>query len=222
MALVYVKTNAISFARRKTAMVHKGLNKEAVVKAAMKIIEENGYENFSMRLLADKLGVKTASLYNHVSSMEELYTEIGLHALMLLKQMQLDSIGGRQKDDAVYALAESYRRFAKEHRELYKVIMGIPKVPNAILEEAAAQIIDPIMQVLSEYDIEKSAGMHWQRVLRSIMHGFISQEDAGYFSHFDVNTDESYRVAIRCFLDGLHADGQKRRHDKQEREIYNG
>lgn len=192
-------------------MVHKGLNKDVIVKAAIKVMEESGYKNFSMRLLADMLGIKTASLYNHVSGMEELYTEIGLYALRLLKQIQMESIDGKHKDEAVYALADSYRFFAKEHRELYKVIMGIPKASNAILEEAASQIIVPIMQVLSDYDIEKSAKMHWQRVLRSIMHGFVSQEDAGYFSHFNIDPDESYRIAIRCFLDGLYADEQRSR-----------
>jgi len=192
-------------------MAHKGLNKETIVSAAVKLIEEKGYKNFSMRLLADMLGIKTASLYNHVAGMEELHTEIGLFALRLQKQMQFDSIDGKQKDEAVYALADSYRRFAKEHWELYKIIMGIPKLPNAILQEAAAQIVDPIMEVLSGYSIDKSSKMHWQRVLRSIMHGFISQEEAGYFSHFDVNADESYHIAVRCFLNGLHADEQRKR-----------
>jgi len=192
-------------------MGHKGLSKEAVVKAAVKIIEENGYGNFSMRALADLLGIKTASLYNHVSGMAELYTEIGLYALRLQKQTQLDAIEGKEMDEAVYALADAYRCFAREHRELYKIIMGMPKVPNAILEQAAVQIIDPIMQVLAGYDLEEAARMHWQRVLRSIMHGFISQEEAGFFSHFDVDADESYRIAVRCFLDGLHADEQRRR-----------
>lgn len=192
-------------------MAHKGLDKEAVVKAAVGLIEEDGYGNFSMRALADRLGVKTASLYNHVSSMEELYTEIGLSALRQQKQTQLDAIEGKQRDEAVYALADSYRRFAREHRELYKVITGMPKVPNAILQHAAAQIVDPIMQALADYDLDELARMHWQRVLRSIMHGFISQEEAGFFSHFAAAADESYPIAVRCFLDGLHADEERRR-----------
>lgn len=192
-------------------MAHKGLDKEAVVKAAVELIEKDGYGNFSMRALADRLGVKTASLYNHVSSMGELYTTIGLYALRLQKQTQLDAIEGKQRDEAVYAVADSYRRFAREHRELYKVIMGMPKGPNTILQQAAAQIIDPIMQVLADYTLEEPARMHWQRVLRSIMHGFIAQEEAGFFSHYAMAADESYRIAVRCFLDGLHADEERRR-----------
>lgn len=192
-------------------MIHKGLNKEAVVKAAIKLIEEKGCENFSMRLLADVLGIKTASLYNHVSGMEELYTGVAMFSLRLQKQFLVESIKGRQKDEAVYALADAYRRFAREHWELYRVIMGIPKVPNTVLKEAAAQIIDLIMQVLSGFTIDDTGRMHWQRILRSIMHGFISQEKAGYFSHFDTDADESYRIAVRCYLDGLHEEEKRKK-----------
>ena len=57
-------------------MAHKGLNPDAVVKAAAELIEKQGREAFSMRLLAEDLGIKTASLYNHVDNMETLLAEV--------------------------------------------------------------------------------------------------------------------------------------------------
>ena len=44
-------------------MFHKGLTKEIVVEVAKELIEGTGFGAFSMRALAEKLGVKTASLY---------------------------------------------------------------------------------------------------------------------------------------------------------------
>ena len=44
-------------------MFHKGLNKEIIVDTAKELIEGNGFDEFSMRKLADRLEVKTASLY---------------------------------------------------------------------------------------------------------------------------------------------------------------
>jgi hypothetical protein len=29
--------------------------------------------------------------------------------------------------------------------------------------------------------------MHWQRILRSMMHGFVAHEEAGGFSHFPID-----------------------------------
>ena len=57
-------------------MAHKGLSPDAVVKAAVELIEQQGRDAFSMRLLADQLGIKTASLYNHVENMETLLSEV--------------------------------------------------------------------------------------------------------------------------------------------------
>ena len=63
------------------------------------------------------------------------------------------------------------------------------------------------MQVLCGYSIAEVRRMHWQRVLRGVMHGFVSQEASGYFSHYPVNLEESYRLAIQCIIDGLHKAG---------------
>ena len=57
-------------------MAHKGLNLDVVVKAAAELIEQQGRDAFSIRLLAEQLGIKTASLYNQVEYMEMLLAEV--------------------------------------------------------------------------------------------------------------------------------------------------
>ncbi len=58
-------------------MARKGLNTDRIVEAAAELIAEKGFDQFSLRELADRLGVKTASLYNHISSLSELTSHIG-------------------------------------------------------------------------------------------------------------------------------------------------
>ena len=50
------------------------------------------------------------------------------------------------------------------------------------------------------YRLTREQMMHLQRVFRSIMHGFISQEEAGCFRQFPVDVEESYRMAVRGFI----------------------
>ena len=180
-------------------MFHKGLNKEVLIEASKELVEENGIAAFSMRALAEKLGVKTASLYAHVASMDALFTEVGLSALHDQKVAQLAAIEGKDGDAAVFALAESYRTFAKAHAALYQLIMQMPMGKDETLRAAAAMTAEPSMQVLQGYSIGEE-----QRVLRGVMHGFVSQEASGYFSHYPVDLEESYRLAIQCVIDGLH------------------
>lgn len=190
-------------------MFHKGLNKEVLVEASKELIEESGLAAFSMRALAEKLGVKTASLYAHIASMDVLFTEVGLSALNDQKAAQLAAIGGQDGDAAVFALAESYRTFAKNHAALYQLIMQMPMGKDETLRAAAAVTAEPSMQVLRDYSIGEERRMHWQRVLRGVMHGFVSQEASGYFSHYPVDLEESYRLAIQCVIDGLHKEAAR-------------
>ena len=185
-------------------MFHKGLNKEIIVNAAKELIEQEGVQNFSMRKLADKLEIKTASLYTHIESMEALYTEAGLSALKSQMEELSDAIGEKRRDDAVTILAYSYRKFATEHEELYKIIMQIPTGNDDILKEAAAMTAEPFMKVLNDYQLSQKQKMHWQRILRGMMHGFVSEEKAGYFTHYPVSIDDSYKSAVQCVIDGLH------------------
>lgn len=48
------------------------LSRERVLRAAIALADEGGVESLSMRKLADELGVKAMSLYNHVASKDDL------------------------------------------------------------------------------------------------------------------------------------------------------
>lgn len=190
-------------------MPRQGLNKYSVVEASIRFIEEKGYAAFSMSELAKSLNVKTASLYNHVESLDALFTEVGLAAVAQMVVSEKQAIEGKEKNDALFAIAAAYRAFAKDHNELYRVIMGLQKSKNEVLEKAAGQITEPILQVLSGYGLSIVEQMHWQRILRSMMHGFVAHEEAGGFSHFPIDKNESYTMAIQCVADGLQNIGKK-------------
>jgi AcrR family transcriptional regulator len=48
------------------------LTRERVLRAAIALADEGGVEGLSMRRLADELGVKAMSLYNHIANKEDL------------------------------------------------------------------------------------------------------------------------------------------------------
>ena len=68
-------------------------------------------------------------------------------------------------------------------------------------------LLETVMDLLAGYGLSREDCAHWQRVLRAILHGFISQEDLGYFYYYkDTELEKSREVAIQCFLNGLHAE----------------
>lgn len=184
-------------------MYHKGVTRESVIETAVELVEQDGLAGFSMHALAGKLGIKTASLYKHVSGLEDVITEIGLHALRLLSQSIQEQVGDRRGDEALMALARAYRDYAHRHPQLYRTILDMQKMENDTLRRGASVLAESVMEVLDGYGLTDAEKSHWQRILRSMMHGFIAHEEAGYFIHYPEDKEETYEMAIRCVMEGI-------------------
>lgn len=185
-------------------MPRQGLNKESVIAAAVELVEEKGFSNFSLNELAKGLDIKPASLYSHIQNIDSLIADIGVMAVRRMVKGEKEAIEGKTKDDALLALASAYRKFAKEHYELYLIIMNIPKRHHPVLDLVTEEIMEPIMEVLSSYNISVEMKMHYQRSLRSMLHGFVSHEEYGAFTHSPADRDKSFEISIRMIADSLH------------------
>ena len=58
-------------------MPRQGLDRAAVVAAAVKLADKKGYGELTLGNLARKLDIKPPSLYKHVKSLEDLQDAIG-------------------------------------------------------------------------------------------------------------------------------------------------
>lgn len=196
-------------------MPRKGLTKEVVIDTAFQMVAQEGYHAFSLHKLALQLGIKPASLYNHVEGLEELTDEIRFRSASMIRQAELDAVRDKTGDDAVFALCEAYRAFALENMELYKINMGLQMDRVEAAGFKKGEIIDPIFQVLSCYRLERSELMHWHRILRAMMHGFISQECEGRFRGFCADRNETFRLGIETVLLGIHASQSRQKACKE-------
>ena len=184
-------------------MARKGLNREFIINQAVFMIEETGFENFSMHSLAKRMGVKTASLYNHIQNIDELYGEVGINSSKKMGVALSKEIEGRDKETAVMEVAAAYRRFVKNHTELYEAIMYLPQVGETYVQKSSFFPLTPIMRMLSMYNLSDKKKLHLQRIFRAIMHGFLAQEKAGFFSQTSIDCEESYCIAISAFIEQL-------------------
>lgn len=196
-------------------MSAKGLTREVIVSEAVACMEHTGQPTVSLHELARRLGVKTPSLYNHIQKTRQLQREVFRYAIDKFVAHQEAAVAGKERDQAVRAFAQAYHAFAVENKGLYRLIMSIPSQEDDQAKELALPLLKTAVEVLAGYGLPQERVAHWQRVFRAILHGFIAQEDLGYFYYYDTtDVGESRDIAIQCFLDGLHAEvdaGEKNR-----------
>lgn len=181
-------------------MPKKGLSKEYITEVATELLEEKGYDKFSLREIAARLGVKPASLYNHISGLDEINMNIAIRASEIAGGMLKKAAEGKNPDDAFIDCAIAYRQFALENPELYKAYIRKPKLKNSEVMNAGFESFAPIRDIVLSYGLKKEDTLNFIRGLRAVMCGFIELSNNGYMQKGNVSKDTSYEVIIRTYL----------------------
>ena len=128
-------------------MAQKGLSSAHIMEEAVKLVEEKGYDRFSLRELAARLEVRPASLYNHVDGIGEINTAVAMKAADMLNRALADAVGDRERDEAFLAAARAYRSFADGNPEVYKALIRMPASGDADIRRAAFASFEPLRAV---------------------------------------------------------------------------
>jgi AcrR family transcriptional regulator len=185
-----------------------GLSRTAVVEAAGVLADEGGLENLSLVDLAERLGIRKPSLYNHVAGIGDLRRELALVGLQELGRGLSRAAAGKAGDEGIFALAQAYRTFVKQRPGLYEATVRSYRLSdpdNAELAAAEEEAMEPVLAVLASCGIrEWDEAIHAARGLRSVAHGFATLEEAGGFG-MSVDQDESFCRLVRAYVAGLRS-----------------
>lgn len=151
------------------------LSREAIVDAAIELLDRDGIGGFSMRRLADALGTGPASLYWHVSGKGQLFEMIVDR--LVEREGKLD-LGGRTWQEQVAAWARQVRRLGLEHPWL--------SAPEADVFPTGPNVLRGTEHLLGAL---RASGMP-DRIAAMTMHllpmcvtGFVRDEIAGLGGH---------------------------------------
>lgn len=185
------------------------LDREAVVQAAVELLDGEGPGSLSLGRLANRLGVQTPSLYNHVDGLPGLLRLLALRNAHNLAACIGDAAIGRSGDEALFAVAQAYRAYIRQHPGLYTVSLRASGVQaqdgsRLDLELAAAEerVVRIVLAALAAFGLTGDDAIHAVRGLRSVVHGFATLEVAGGFG-LPLDCDESFRRLLAVLILGL-------------------
>lgn len=99
-----------------------GVNLEAVIQAASDIADKEGLNEVSLKSVAEKLGIKPPSLYNHIESLQDLLRHVAHRGMKDMNQQMLQAAAGNSGGDAVKAAGAAYLSSLIAHPGVYEAI----------------------------------------------------------------------------------------------------
>ena len=164
-------------------MARAGLSADRVVEEAAALAGEVGMEALTLAAVAQRVGVRTPSLYKHVEGgLPQLRRLLGIRAKRRLAAVLAEAAVGRSRGEALRALAEAYRRWASAHPADYAAAQRAPLTGDAEDEQASAEVTRVVFGALAGYDAGEDTLVDAVRSLRAGLHGFVTLDAAGGFA----------------------------------------
>lgn len=179
-----------------------GLDRSAVIQAAEELVDVIGVDQLTLSQLAEHLGIRTPSLYNHVAGLPGLRRELAMRCTQeLLARLQWATIG-KAGEEAIVALGQAFREYAREHSGRYACTHQPADPSDHELQDVQQRVVDLVLVLLKPYGLSGDDALHVVRGLRSAIYGFISLELMGGFG-LPLDLNESFRRLLKTLTDGL-------------------
>jgi len=180
-----------------------GLAKADVLAAAAAIVDEEGADALTVSRIADRLGVRSQSLYFHVDGVAGLRRDLILYGLEQQAQSLRTAITNRPRRAALLSLMGELVRITRLHPGLARLASwSTPDPSDEEMFRALGEATDPLTQVLTSYGLDDEALAHWRRIIWTSLHGYVSLEVAGRLT-FPADTDQSVQLLMTLFADAL-------------------
>lgn len=185
-------------------MPRAGLTPASVTEAGAALADEVGFAQLSMGLLAERLGVRTSSLYKHVAYQADLVHRIAVQAGHELADAIRDAIQGRAGSDA-FTAAQAMRTYVKQHPGRYAAGNAARSTgPDDPLVAVVDRVLASWAAMVRGYGIGSGQEIHVLRMVRTMLHGFATLEAANGFQ-IDVGVDDSFTWMVDFIDHGLRS-----------------
>jgi TetR/AcrR family transcriptional regulator, tetracycline repressor protein len=118
------------------------LTREAIVDAAIRVLDARGMDGLSMRRVGEELGTGAGSLYWHVRNKDELFQLIFER---VTEQMVLPEPDPSRWKEQLRDLAHQMRARLKSHRDVARLSLGrVPIGPALAVAEWLFRLLEPV------------------------------------------------------------------------------
>jgi AcrR family transcriptional regulator len=132
-----------------------------------------------MSALADRLGVRPPSLYNHIASLDDLYSQLTIKGLAELTRTVEEALAANQDSGPSRAIAVATRQFAKDHPTLFHYSTHGMHLSKPDRKRYGGRLMKITSDAYLETVGPAKKGEAAQYLMRCLVYGFITLEING-------------------------------------------
>ena len=179
-----------------------GLSREKVIAEACAIANEEGLNAVTITNLANRLGIKKPSLYNHIKDQEDIFGGIMIQGWNHVSNEICQEITNDDPKEAINELSHGIYDYAIANPGIFEAMLWYNTYENEGLKLVSEGLYTFFFSQTDKLGIERNMANHLLRTYRSLIEGFILLVIHNSFGN-PVSIEESFQISIDMFTKGL-------------------
>ncbi|MEM7272918.1 MAG: TetR-like C-terminal domain-containing protein [Actinomycetota bacterium] len=156
-------------------MPRSRIDRDAVLAAALGVVDAGGLEALTLSNVAEVLEVRPSALYTHVDGTSHLHYVVAVRATTDLTAQVRDAAVGVAGAEALLSMANAYQAFAAEHPGWYAATLAPPPAEGDDgLDQACADLLGVMAAVMRGLGLSEDACQAAAVSMRAGLHGFVA------------------------------------------------
>lgn len=197
-------------------MARAGLDKNTIIVLAAQKANEMGLENITLKLIADELGIKPPSLYNHIENLEDLKKQLMLYGWKQLEDRLVRAAIGVSGYEALRAICHAFYEYATTNPGVFNAMLWYNKFENEQTKEATDGLFSIVFKITESLHISEENTNHLIRTFRGFLEGFSLLVNNGAFGN-PISLKESFELSVEVILAGVKTLEEKSRGEQKGR-----
>lgn len=178
----------------------KNICEELIITTAANLSNEIGFNNLTLKVVAKRLNIKSPSLYNHISSLEELKYKLMLFGWKEIETQMLDGSIDVSGYDAIRKMCEIFFDFALKNKGVFDAMLWYNMYAHK--DNTLSNLFVRIFDVLKPLGYNDDIINHFIRTLRAFLEGYVLLVNNNAFGN-PLSIKESFDVSLNLLIEGL-------------------
>ena len=183
-------------------MSKNNISDELIIETAARLSNEVGLDNLSLKIIAEELNIKSPSLYNHISSLDEIKERLMLYGWKQLGEKVIESAVGIAGYDALKNMCYAFYDYATNNKGVFTAMLWYNKFESEEKNEATTKLFSLLFRVLQPLNISDNNIEHIIRTLRGFLEGFVLLVNNNAFGN-PISIKESFDLSLEIIIKGI-------------------
>lgn len=179
------------------------VTREAVIKVASDLADKDGLNNVLLKTVAEKLNIRTPSLYNHIGSLDELLREVAHKGMKSMNEKMTKVAIGNFGDAAIKSVSIEYLNYMIEHPGIYEAIQWATWHGSEEIREIYGNYISLLTALVRSFNLKPGSTNEVLNLLTGIIHGYTTLQLRNAFANPD-EVRKDICNTIDTILLGIH------------------